>query len=136
MKASPLSGTNLREGLRSREAAVVWVLRFLLCPAARDSDPNQISLRSTGVVSHGRRLFPREFRDHSGSSERMKIHINGKERDVADGATIESLLTELQIDRRYCAVERNLTLVPREEHAACCLENGDQIEVVTLVGGG
>jgi thiamine biosynthesis protein ThiS len=33
-------------------------------------------------------------------------------------------------------VERNLILIPREEHANCRLEEGDRLEIVTLVGGG
>ena len=43
---------------------------------------------------------------------------------------------ELGINNRYCAVERNRELVPRETHPQCQLQEGDQIEIVTLVGGG
>jgi len=34
------------------------------------------------------------------------------------------------------AVEVNRTLVRRADHAACALQPGDHVEVVTLVGGG
>jgi sulfur carrier protein len=37
---------------------------------------------------------------------------------------------------RLVAVERNRDLVPRAQHAACALEAGDRVEIVTLVGGG
>jgi sulfur carrier protein len=37
---------------------------------------------------------------------------------------------------RYLAVERNFELVPRGNHAECVLHEGDQLEIVTLVGGG
>ena len=66
----------------------------------------------------------------------MQIQLNGSEHDVDPAWTISDLLRELQIESRYCAVERNLVVVPREQHADCRLQNGDHIEVVTLVGGG
>ena len=66
----------------------------------------------------------------------MEIQLNGESRTIPDAWTIADLLTELRIENRYCAVERNRDVVPREKHAACLLAPGDQIEVVTLVGGG
>jgi thiamine biosynthesis protein ThiS len=42
----------------------------------------------------------------------------------------------LEMQPRYLAVERNFELVPRTRHAHCVLKDGDQLEIVTLVGGG
>ena len=36
----------------------------------------------------------------------------------------------------YVAVEVNLELVPRQDHARHRLAEGDRLEIVTLVGGG
>ena len=66
----------------------------------------------------------------------MKIEINGQSRDLADGATIAVLLRELEVTQPHVAVEVNLEVVPRARHAATVLRDGDQLEVVTLVGGG
>lgn len=66
----------------------------------------------------------------------MEINVNGKPHVLPDGATVADLLRELQIEQRYCAVERNRELVPRRQHAECLLLPGDQLEIVTLVGGG
>lgn len=66
----------------------------------------------------------------------IQIQLNGVEHLVTSGSTIAVLLRELKIENRYCAVERNSNVVPREQHAVCVLQSGDQIEVVTLVGGG
>lgn len=66
----------------------------------------------------------------------MEIQLNGESRQVDPQWTVADLLTELGIENRYCAVERNQLVVPREQHATCHLASGDQIEVVTLVGGG
>jgi thiamine biosynthesis protein ThiS len=66
----------------------------------------------------------------------MQITVNGQVREVVSGATVAALLEELGLDPRQLAVERNLDLVPRTEHAATMLAAGDRLEVVTLVGGG
>lgn len=66
----------------------------------------------------------------------MKIQVNGTPRDVPEGTTISELLAELDMTARHVAVEVNLQLVPRAEHAAFRLHDDDQLEVVTLVGGG
>lgn len=66
----------------------------------------------------------------------MQISLNGQEREVEPGATIASLIEALGLETRGLAVERNLELVPRAEHAATPLVPGDRVEVVTLVGGG
>lgn len=66
----------------------------------------------------------------------VKIQVNGEQREVAADLTVAQLLAELDLDPRYLAVERNLEIVPRGEHATTLLSEGDRLEVVTLVGGG
>lgn len=66
----------------------------------------------------------------------ITITLNGEQRSISEGASIGDLLAELEINNRYCAVERNKQLIPRQDHPDCRLAEGDQIEVVTLVGGG
>ena len=66
----------------------------------------------------------------------MQIQVNGERREVDSGLSIAALLKQLELDPRYLAVERNLELVPRREHANTLLTDGDRVEVVTLVGGG
>jgi thiamine biosynthesis protein ThiS len=66
----------------------------------------------------------------------VKISVNGEPRQVETGCTVAKLLEELKLQPRYLAVEQNQQLVPRTTHAACVLQAGDRIEIVTLVGGG
>ena len=66
----------------------------------------------------------------------MQIQVNGESRDLAEETTISQLIELLQLDPRYLAVERNRQLVPRAEHQQTLLQEGDSLEVVTLVGGG
>lgn len=50
--------------------------------------------------------------------------------------TISQLLTTLQMPARGVAVEVNQQIVPRSEHESHLLHEGDQLEIVSLVGGG
>lgn len=66
----------------------------------------------------------------------MRVTINGTEHTLEAGMTIAQLLVQLGKNPRFLAVERNFELVPRTKHAECLLGEGDQVEIVTLVGGG
>ena len=66
----------------------------------------------------------------------MKIRVNGEERDIAGDATVAGLVAELEFKPEQVAVELNRKLVPRRERDATPLREGDEIELVTLVGGG
>jgi len=66
----------------------------------------------------------------------LQITVNGEPREVASGMTIADLLEELDLRPKFVAVERNRELVPRARHAECKLAENDELEVVTLVGGG
>jgi thiazole synthase len=50
--------------------------------------------------------------------------------------TVAALLCHLNKDAAKLAVEVNLKVVPRAEHAMTPLRDGDAVEIVTLVGGG
>ena len=66
----------------------------------------------------------------------VQIQVNGEAHDVDDRATVEQLLASLGLSVRHVAVELNLKIVPRGQHAETILSPGDALEVVTLVGGG
>lgn len=64
------------------------------------------------------------------------IVLNGEAREIQVNQTVSELLGELGLDSRQVAVERNREIVPRAEHGVAVLGEGDQLEVVTFVGGG
>jgi sulfur carrier protein len=66
----------------------------------------------------------------------MNIQVNGQGREVAEGSTVANLLGELGVTQPHVAVEVNLEVVPRAQHRGTVLNDGDRVEVVTLVGGG
>jgi sulfur carrier protein len=64
------------------------------------------------------------------------IVVNGEPRATRDGQSVAELLRELGLDPRQVAVERNREIVPRAEHGQVVLADGDELEIVTFVGGG
>ena len=72
----------------------------------------------------------------NGSNGCIQIQVNGESRQVDRQTTMAQLLDAMGLDNRQLAVECNLQLVPRGEHASKQLAEGDQLEIVTLVGGG
>jgi sulfur carrier protein len=66
----------------------------------------------------------------------MRLTVNGAERDVPNGITVRDLVTHLGLEGGPVAVEKNLEVVPRGEHARAVLREGDVVEIVHFVGGG
>lgn len=65
----------------------------------------------------------------------MVIKVNGSDREVAPGSTLLDLLAELKLAPEKVAVEVNRRLV-RTANYSNPLSAGDQVEIVTFVGGG
>ena len=66
----------------------------------------------------------------------MIVQVNEQAVETTTGITILDLLKQLDITTQHIAVEVNLCIVPFESHGETILHDGDQLEVVTLVGGG
>ena len=66
----------------------------------------------------------------------VQITVNGKLEPLQEGMTILDLLDRLGVDTPLVAVEQNRSIVPKAQHGETVLQDGDEVEVVTLVGGG
>jgi len=66
----------------------------------------------------------------------VRIKINGEWTKHSDGLTVSGLLTVLALDERRVAVERNTEIVRRKTFDQTALADNDELEIVTLVGGG
>ena len=66
----------------------------------------------------------------------MRVTVNGASREVPPGMTVRELVALLGFDSGPVAVEKNLEVVPRAEHARAVLNEGDVVEIVHFVGGG
>ena len=64
------------------------------------------------------------------------VTLNGTARTIPTGCTVAHLLEILELDETRVAVERNRAVVPRQTYRLTLLNDGDQVEVVTFVGGG
>ncbi len=66
----------------------------------------------------------------------ISIRVNGEPLQIAADSTVENLIVQLTLNPKFLAVELNRRVVPRTEHGRTRLAADDQIEIVTLVGGG
>jgi sulfur carrier protein len=66
----------------------------------------------------------------------IEILLNGEPRTLPGEQTVAQLLADLSLPAQTVAVEVNLELVPRVQHAARSLRPGDHVEIVTFKGGG
>ena len=66
----------------------------------------------------------------------MSIRVNGGHRRVPEGISVADLALELGLEPAKVAVERNLEIVPRSTLGDVVVEDGDEYEIVTFVGGG
>ena len=66
----------------------------------------------------------------------LSIRVNGEHRRVPGGISIADLLRELGLDPLRVAVERNVEIVPRAAIREVQVEDGDDFEIVHIVGGG
>lgn len=66
----------------------------------------------------------------------MRIQLNGEAFELPDGETVAGVIERLDLSTRRVAVELNLDIVPRSQHASTVLREGDQVEVVHAIGGG
>ncbi len=65
----------------------------------------------------------------------VTIQLNGRPHTLPADGSVADLLQQLGA-KRPLAVEVNEQVVPRTLHAQTRLQQGDRVELVTLVGGG
>ena len=65
----------------------------------------------------------------------MKIKVNGDDREISPGETIRALLARYKLTPDKVAIELNRRLL-RGEKYDIPLNDGDEVEIVTFVGGG
>jgi len=72
----------------------------------------------------------------TGVAREITVTVNGEPRTCGAGETAADLVVALGLGARPIAVEINREVVPRARLAGHRLEDGDRLEIVTLVGGG
>ena len=73
---------------------------------------------------------------HSRGGRGMKITLNGKETEIAQSTTLSKLLGDLKITPQMVACEINSKIIRRTEYPRTRISEGDQIEILQMIGGG
>jgi thiamine biosynthesis protein ThiS len=66
----------------------------------------------------------------------VRVRLNGKDREVAAGHTVRSLVESLELQPALVVVELNREILARDAYAEVPVREGDTIELVHFVGGG
>lgn len=66
----------------------------------------------------------------------MRLNVNGNEQEFNGIKTAGDLLSELKIPRERVAVMVNESVIRRTNLDSAELNDGDTVEVITMVGGG
>lgn len=70
------------------------------------------------------------------ATETIQVRLNGKDRELASGLTVTTLLETLELHPGMVVVELNKDILQRERYADVGVVDGDAIELVHFVGGG
>lgn len=66
----------------------------------------------------------------------IHIHLNGHQREIESGDSIERILLSLDLPSNKVAVELNGQVIRRAHWPETEVNDGDRIEIVHFVGGG
>lgn len=66
----------------------------------------------------------------------IAVAVNGEMQEFDAPLTVAELMQRLGVEPGKVAIERNLAIVPRSEHAHVLVDEGDRIEIVEFIGGG
>ena len=66
----------------------------------------------------------------------MRITVNGKARDIDCEMDLPAFLRTFNVEPKLVAVAINGDVIARDQYEAARVREGDDIEVVRMVGGG
>src|SRR2546426_7045314 len=67
---------------------------------------------------------------------KIEIRLNGEACEIPEPVSIAELLERFDLPNDRVAVERNRSIVPKQQWESVALAQGDELEVVHFVGGG
>lgn len=72
----------------------------------------------------------------SNTSDRITLQVNGESRTCPPHTQLPQLLEQLGLNPRLVAVEYNGEILHRQFWSQTQMQEGDKVEIVTIVGGG
>ena len=64
------------------------------------------------------------------------VQVNGEEHSLTNSVTLPEFLSQIDFNPRLIAIEYNGEILHRQYWNETRLQNGDRLEIVTIVGGG
>ena len=68
--------------------------------------------------------------------KKIKIKLNGKNKSIDDGLSLNELVNNLNIPIKKVAIEFNKEIINKKKIKMIKLKNNDVIEIVHFIGGG
>lgn len=65
----------------------------------------------------------------------ITLIVNGESKEVSEGTTLRALVEQFKLTPEKVAIELNRRLVKSDKYETA-LKTGDEVEIVTFVGGG
>ncbi|MBD2105310.1 sulfur carrier protein ThiS [Leptolyngbya sp. FACHB-261] len=72
----------------------------------------------------------------SDCSNLITLQVNGEPQTCAPQTLLPEFLTQLKLNPRLIAIEYNGEILHRQFWEQTQMQNGDRLEIVTVVGGG
>jgi len=66
----------------------------------------------------------------------IKVKVNGEERQIEQGSTLQKLIEELGVAEKVMAAAVNMEIVKKEHWPEHKLQERDRVELLHFVGGG
>ena len=68
--------------------------------------------------------------------KKIKIRLNGKEKQIPKDFKIEKLINDLKIPTKKVAIELNQEIIDKKKLNRIKIRQNDKIEIVHFIGGG
>ena len=68
--------------------------------------------------------------------KKIKIKLNGKNKSIDNGISLNVLINKLKIPINKVAIELNREIIDKKKIKKLKLKNNDTIEIVQFIGGG
>ena len=68
--------------------------------------------------------------------KKIKIKLNGKEKQIPENFKIDKLLNDLKIPIKKVAIELNQEILDKKKLNKIKLKKNDKVEIVHFIGGG
>jgi thiamine biosynthesis protein ThiS len=67
---------------------------------------------------------------------KIKIFLNGELREIEENSNISQLLSDLALDPKKIAIEKDLEIINPQDFEKILLNENTKIEIVHFIGGG